>query len=641
MAFDRKQYAVAIPMLKKEYNKSKSRIEKGKLAMMIGESFRHTNQSPASIEWYLTAYDFGAGEEALKQHAYALKRNGQYKEAKEAFKNLGIEIGSPYEYRREIQACDLAIGWNGEDKKSREYKISPASFNSSDSEYAPTIYPDQQLLFTSDRSAATGEETYNWTGNAFSDIFTVNLNNNEIENFSPLINSVHNEGTVAFNASFTEMYFSRCYTNEKRGDNHCKLMVTTQEDKAWTIPQPLSFVEEKVNYGHPALSADGQTMYFSSDHPDGWGGYDIYYVEKSLDGWGEPKLMSRDINTQGDEKFPSVDQDTFYFSSDYHAGLGGLDIFRIYRMKNGRWSSPQNLKPPVNSSEDDFGLVVNTLAKNKKGVLQSGFFSSSRQDGMGGDDIYQYEKVVPPPPPPPPPTPDTVETEKPKPIVYKMLLDVYVLEKIYKIPNNPNSAVLGRRPLGEATLDVNFGKEKKSFPVGPDGLVQIELDEETDYRFFASKAEYLNNTGNFSSKGIGKDPASPIKKFELEIELDKIFRNTEINLDNIYYDFDDWAIRPDAEPTLNQLATTLAQNPTIRIELASHTDCRGPSTYNETLSQKRAQSAVDYLITKGIATERLTAKGYGENAPAVECNCKFCEEEEHQANRRTTFKVVD
>ncbi len=639
MAFDRKQYAVAIPMLKKEYKKSKSRIEKGKLAMMIGESYRHTNQSPASIEWYLTAYDSGAGEEALKQHAYALKRDGQYEAAKTAFKNLGIEIGSPYEYRREIQACELAIGWNKEEETYREYKISPAAFNSADSEYAPTIFSDQQLLFTSDRNAATGEATYNWTGNAFSDIFTVNLNSNEIEGFSPLINSIHNEGTAAFNADYSEMYFSRCYTDEKRGDNYCKLMVSNLKDGAWTIPQPLSFVEDKVNYGHPALSADGETMYFSSDHPDGWGGYDIYYVEKSLDSWGEPKLMSRDINTQGDEKFPSVDQDTFYFSSDYHAGLGGLDIFSIYKMKNGRWSSPQNLKPPVNSSEDDFGFVVNTLAKKKKGVLESGFFSSSRQDGMGGDDIYQYEKVIPPLPPPP--VTDTLTTEKPKPIVYKMLLDVYVLEKIYKIPDNPNSAILGRRPLGEATLEVSFGDEKKTYPVGPDGLVQIELDEETDYRFFARKNEYLNNTGNFSSKGIGKDPRNPVKKFELEIELDKIFRNTEINLDNIYYDFDDWAIRPDAEPTLNQLATTLARNPNIRIELASHTDCRGRTAYNQTLSQKRAESAVQYLITKGIATDRLTAKGYGESAPAVECNCTLCQEEEHQANRRTTFKVVD
>ena len=278
MAFDRKQYAVAIPMLKKDYSKSKSRIEKGKIAMMIGESYRRTNQSPASIEWYLTAYDFGAGEEALKQHAYALKRDGQYEAAKRAFKDLGIEIGSPYEYRREIQACELAVGWNGEDKSSREYLVSPASFNSANSEYGPAIYPDQQLLFTSDRSESIGEETYNWTGNSFSDIFRVNLNSNEIESFSPSVNSIHNEGTAAFNASFTEMYFSRCYSEDKRADNYCKLMVTTREGDAWSTPHPLPFVEDKTNYGHPAISADGQIMYFSSDHSDGWGGYDIYYV---------------------------------------------------------------------------------------------------------------------------------------------------------------------------------------------------------------------------------------------------------------------------------------------------------------------------------------------------------------------------
>lgn len=635
MAFDRKQYSVAIPMLKKEYKKSKSRIERGKIAMMIGESYRKTQQTEASIEWYQTAYEYAVGEAALKQYAYALKRTGQYEKAKQAFKDLGIEIGSPYEYRREIQACDLAMSWSGKEK-SQEYLVEPAGFNSANSEYAPVLYPQEQLLFTSDRTGTTGEEMYNWTGDAFTDIFAIDLNSNEISYFDANINSIHNEGTVAFNPAFTEIYFSRCYSEEKREDSYCKLMMSTKDGDSWTVPEPLSFVREKVNYGHPALSSDGQTLYFSSDDSDGWGGYDIYFCTRTGGDWSEPKLLSRGINTPGDEKFPTVHEDTLYFSSDYIAGMGGLDIFKTYKMGD-RWSPAHNLKAPINSSEDDFGFIVNIFSKNKKGILQSGYFTSSRTNGKGGDDIYLYEKVVPPPPPP---APDTVTTE-PEPIVYKMLLDVYILEKIYKTPNNPNSAVLGRKPLPGATVAANFGKNKKEYAVDKNGLIQIELEEDMDYSFFASKADYLNNTGKFSSKGIGKDPNNPVVKFELEIELDKIFKNTEITLDNIYYDFDKWDIRPDAEPTLNQLAVTLSQNPNINIELASHTDCQGRASYNESLSQKRAQSAVDYLISKGIAPERLTARGYGENALAIDCACQRCTEEEHQANRRTTFKVVD
>jgi len=167
------------------------------------------------------------------------------------------------------------------------------------------------------------------------------------------------------------------------------------------------------------------------------------------------------------------------------------------------------------------------------------------------------------------------------------------------------------------------------------------LDRESDYNFLASKDGYLNRSSSFSSKGIGEDPDNPINKFEIEIELDKIFKNTEINLANIYYDYNEYFIRDDAKPTLNKLATVLQQNPNISIQLASHTDCRGPSGYNQDLSQRRAQSAVDYLISEGIEGNRLSAVGYGEGALAIDCICSRCSEDDHQANRRTTFKVLD
>jgi peptidoglycan-associated lipoprotein len=227
------------------------------------------------------------------------------------------------------------------------------------------------------------------------------------------------------------------------------------------------------------------------------------------------------------------------------------------------------------------------------------------------------------------------------PEAYKIILEVYVLEKIFAEPDNPNSKVLGRRPLKNAVLDKTANEKKQHYNTREEGMVRLELAENTDYFFNASNAGYLSGAGKFSTKGIARDPQNPVQTFELEIVLDKIYTNKEIVLENIYYDYDKWNIRPDAEPTLNRLADMLLQNPGIRIQLGSHTDCRGEDRYNQTLSQKRAQSAVNYLIGKGIDESRLSALGYGETNPAMNCACSQCSENEHQANRRTTFKILE
>ena len=216
-----------------------------------------------------------------------------------------------------------------------------------------------------------------------------------------------------------------------------------------------------------------------------------------------------------------------------------------------------------------------------------------------------------------------------------------MLEKIFANPDDPNSKVLGRKPLTGATVQAEFGSKKQPFTVKEDGYFKMELSENMDYNFLAALEGYLSNGARFSTKGIAKDPANPVQTYEIEIVLDKIYRNREIVLENIYYDYDKWDIRPDAEPTLNRLADVLKQNPAIRIQLGSHTDCRGNDNYNEDLSQKRAQSAVNYLISKGIDAGRLSALGYGETQPADACACTRCSETQHQANRRTTFKVVE
>lgn len=633
MAFERKQYSVAVDMLNKEYKKADSRVEKGKIAFLLAESYKKINKNSSAISWYKTAYDNQYGVDALKEYSYALKKNEQYEDAMASFKELGLEIGSPYEYRKEIIACKIALDWQKQGGMTG-YEIEQTSFNSTSAEYAPTPYLNNQIVFTSDRSDAKGDDIYNWTGGKFSDLFIANTKSNTVESFSSIINTPNNEGTIAFNKNFTEMYFSRCYDSEDV-DYFCKLMHSSKEGDSWTEPVVLDFVEPNVNYGHPTLSSDGSSLYFSADHPDGWGGYDIFISERTPDGWDTPRPLSRTINSDNDEKFPFMHNDTLYFASNGHTGMGGLDVFRSVKTSDDAWSPIINLKAPINSGWDDFGYVVDPNFKPSGDILHEGYFSSSRVDGKGSDDIYRFVKKVPPPPPPKP-----IE-ENPEPIVHKLILDGYVVEKIFQFADNPNSKVLGRKPLLDSKVEINVNGKKRTITVDDEGKFTLELEENTDYSFFGSHEGYFNNSTKFSSKGIGKDDNNPIQKFEVEIVLDKIFKNKEITLDNIYYDFDQWNIRRDAEPTLNELANTLLQNPNIKIQMASHTDCRGKTNYNQTLSQRRAQSAVDYLITKGVESERLQAKGFGKSAPAIDCLCSRCSEEEHQANRRTTFSVID
>ncbi len=631
-AYDRKQYAVAVDFLQKEYRKSKSRVERGKIAYMLADSYRQMNQDDQSIEWFEIAYTNGYGIEALEQYAYSLKKAERYKEARQAFVDLGFEIGSPYEYRREVNACEVAQTWK-EDEKYAGYQVREADFNSNGSDYAPVLFGDQSILFTSDRSSGKDDETYLWTGRSFSDIFEYSPEDLTIEPVDLPINTENNEGTIAFNKDFSELFFTRCFSEDKWEDAYCQIYVSEkQPDGNWSEPVPLSFQETEVNYGHPALSADENRLYFSANHPEGWGGYDIWYTERVPEGWSDPQLMNRSINTMGDEKFPSVDGDTLYFASNNHTGMGGLDIFKSYTLNNGSWSPAYNLLPPINSGADDFGLVIDRRKSSKEGVLQTGYFSSSRGSGTGVDDIFRFEKVVPPPRP---------EPEEPVVVEYKMLLKGFVLEKIYDNPDDPNSRVLGRKALPGAKVDIEFGEIQKKVEVGEDGLFELTLEEDMDYVFTASKKDYLTSASRFSTKGIGKDPNQPVQEFEVEIVLDRIYTDKEIVLENIYYDFDRWEIRDDAKPTLDELVDILELNPDRRIQMGSHTDCRGNPRYNLDLSQRRAQSAVDYLISKGISSERLIARGYGENSPANDCVCSRCSEDEHQENRRTTFLFLE
>jgi peptidoglycan-associated lipoprotein len=633
-AYDLKQYAVATNFLQKEFIKAKTKGEKGKIAFQLGESFRQLHNDTKAATWYKQSYDNASNLDALREYTYCLKRSENYKEAAAAFKNLGLEVGSPYEYRREITACNVAAAWI-DDAKYSGYTVEAAGFNSAAADYSPSVIEGGKVVISSDRTTSTGDANYTWTGNKFSDLYIVE--NNTARNFDKQINTPFNEATAAFSGDNTDMFFTKS-GGELEAIQTTKIYYSKRVGSAWTTPEILPFCKEKINYSTPSISKDGKTLFFASNDTEGWGGYDLYECKKTSDGFVEPKIIGRSLNTQGNEAYPYSDGDTLYFSSDFHTGMGGYDIFKTYRLNDGSWSSPQNMKFPVNSGSDDFGYTIDNQTIRSEGIIQQGYFTSNRVGGKGGDDIYKFERKTPLP------RPIVIVPDKPKdnkPIVYKNFLDIIVLEKVFQFTDNPNSKVMGRKPLSESKVSVLMNGKRRELTVNTEGVASLELDTDMDYNLTGTHEGYLNNSGKFTSKGLGKDVSNPIQRFEVEIVLDKIYKNKEITLDNIYYDYDKWDIRSDAQPTLNRLAETLLENPSVKIQLSSHTDCRGKDDYNGILSQKRAESAVNFLISKGIPTERLTAKGYGESSPAAPCDCAKCTEDQHQVNRRTTFKVLE
>lgn len=643
-AFERKQYAKAAKLLTEEYNKSKLTTERGKKAFYIGESYRIINEVDKAEEWYLKSYDAAYGADALKGYAFSLKQLENYKEAINQFKELGIEIGDKYKYQREIVACGQSASW-ARDKDKSDYKIELLDFNSNTADYDPVPFKDDQIIITSDRSSSTGEDTYQWTGNNFSDLFLVDLKNDRISNFSETINSPYNEGTITFNNDFTEAFFSRCGDGSKAEIQNCKLMRSEFVNNAWSEPEVLSIVEDGINYSHPALSNDGKRLYFSTDDPDGLGGFDIYETRRTSEGWSEPQNLGTSINTEGNEVSPFIDMDTLYFASDHHIGMGGLDIFKTTRISTNRFGPLENLRAPINSGADDFGFVVDyRKVEDDPRVVHTGYFTSTRKDGKGNDDIYKFSKMLPPPPIEETPVDTTTEpviVEETPQIEYKLILTGQVVEKVFINPEDPNSRVTGKTAIPKAKVQINFRDTSFSVVTDDKGEFEIELEEQEVYLFTGTKEDYLSKDASFSTRGIERNPKNPIQRFRTEIELDKVYKGVDIVLEGIYYDLDKADIRPDARPILNRLANILLRNPDIRIELASHTDCQGSSPYNQSLSQRRAESAVDYLTKKGISADRMVAQGYGETQLLTDCACSRCSDTEHQLNRRTTFKILE
>jgi outer membrane protein OmpA-like peptidoglycan-associated protein len=424
-------------------------------------------------------------------------------------------------------------------------------------------------------------------------------------------------------------------------DAWCKLMYSYMRGGIWSTPEPFWFVEEGINYGHPAFAANGTTLFFSSDDTKGLGSHDLYISQyDEAEGWSEPVNLGAAINTSGREQYPTVFMDTLFFSSDKIAGLGGLDIFKTYLGADGNWVPPINLRAPINSGADDFGFVIDTFTPRAEGTLMQGYFTSSREGGSGNDDIYAFAvkgKTV---------DIDVAETpedevQEEELIDYQLYLVLKVMEPQYKVQGDPNSPKVGKRALPNGPVIVSDGLTDQRFVTDELGQFLIRLEWGKEYTFTAKYRDHLSMKYTLNTAEIEKDKEKPQKTINQILELDPIFINKEIVIDNIFYDFDQWAIREDARPPLDQLSIILKNNPQINIQISSYTDCRGTDEYNLELSQKRAEAAVEYLKSTGIPGRRLSAQGYGESNLVIKCVCEDCTEEQHQANRLTTFKIID
>ena len=615
------EYFDAIDQFKDAYSKTKKadKNTKSELVFMIAECYRLVNDPKNAETWYKLAVKSSYSKpDAQFWLAESMKKNGKHQQAIEEYKKYKQIAPSDARADQEIRSCELAIEWmrNPEAYKVEELK----EINSKEADFSPAYGRDDfgMIYFTSSRDDAAGNKTHGATGQSFTDIFESRIDKKSKWS-TPVpvgvINSDFEDGTPAFSSDYKELYFTRCEAG-KREKKGCVIMYSKKTGDIWSDPKNIGILPDSLVAAHPSISPDGSTLYFVSDIEGGFGKKDIWKVTGAGSGaWSKPVNLGPDINTSGDELFPYEREDgTLYFASDGQIGMGGLDIFKAKPQPDGSWTV-QNMKPPINSFADDFGIAFEN--GNERGI-----FTSTRK-GRGNDELYSFE--LPP-----------------------LKFNVTGLVKDEKT----GTAITGSLVQLIASDGSNLQAE-----TGTGGDFKFALKADVDYIFLASKRGYLNGKEKETTKGQEKS-----REFMVSILLTPI--DKPIELPNILYDFGKWDLRPESMISLDKLIETLIDNPNVTIELMSHTDSRDTEEYNQDLSQKRAQVVVQYLIEKGIESARLSAKGYGESTPKVVdaliaaqnpflkngtalteqyINSLSSDEQKeiaHQINRRTEFRVL-
>lgn len=601
VAFNNKKYNTAAVLYKKIYAKVKEEDQKAVINFKIAESFRLSNNFKQAFDWYEQLINTKYPDpKILYSYGLLLKNFERYDDAARAFNDYLFEVPGDKNAQREMEACKLAAQWKQTPEKYNINNIK--ELNTVNSDYAPFV-SDGKITWSSSRTESTGNIIFEWTGQKCADIFEAALSNQNFGNASKvngLVNSNYNEGVAWVDSSNTTMYFTQCNGTDGKGLN-CKIYVSYKQNNQWIAPQVLPFCSDSFSVGHPAMTADNKRMYFASNMPGSLGEKDIYYIDyNALTGkWGTPKNLGPLVNTTEDDMFPSVHTDgKIYFASKGHYGMGGLDLFYT-KDSAGTFTKAINLKSPINSGGDDFGITFTNA--NAGGAMA--YYSSNRVGGVGDDDLYSISV---------------------KPYLF------LVKGKVINQEDN--------QPMSAAQL--NFAsKTPLQLKTDNKGEFVAELALNNEFDLTAAKDKFFKSMPiKVSSVGVTNDTTVQVTIYLTPIPDE----NVELTLQGIYYDLDKADIRPDAAKVLDSLASILTNNPTLVIELASHTDSRADEAYNLKLSQRRAQSCVDYLVKKGIAKARLQAVGYGESKLINDCaDGVDCTEEQHQENRRTTFRVLN
>lgn len=606
------KYAYAAEIYQKLADKKKPKLSD---LERLADCYHKMNDYEAAETWYSrVVQDPASKADNLLSYGTVLKNNGRYAEAKKVLQDYVTKAGKSKKVENEIAGCDSAIVWLANPTKHQIKNES--AINTVNAEFS-TFPENGKLYYIGQPDAGILKTIDGRTGNGYLKVYSANRSSDNSLN-TPLFDNqlIYNKedlhvGPITGNKAKNVFYLTRTYTGKdvaktkeagkKYKTNNLELYIYSNNGNGWDI-QPFQYNNVKqYSVGHAALSTDEKILYFVSDMPGGQGGTDIWYSELQTDGsWGQPKNAGTSINTEGDEMFPHIAADgTLYYSTNGLPGMGGLDIFSAKGTRN-QWNGVKNMGYPVNSANDDFSFVV-------YGQEGSGYLSSNRKGGAGDDDIYSFSIIK-----------------------QKIILALKGITYNKKTSEELPAAAVSLLTSNNQLVSKAFSKDNGTF--------YFELSPDTDYTILAQKEKFYADSVSISTKGVTES-----KTFEIALRLDPLLeKGKTIRIENIHYDFDKDNIRPDAAKILNELVRTLRDNPTLKIELASHTDSRGSDVYNEDLSQRRAQSAVNYLVSRGIARERLVAKGYGEKRLLNRCaNGVACSVAEHQENRRTEFTILE
>lgn len=570
------EYYDAATQYKKAYSQTKSKEKplRGQRALKMADCYRRINYTQKAIASYNNAVRYKQVDSTALLHLGRLQlKNGSYKEAEKTFVMLQDSMPQNILVKNGLQSARMAPKWKSEAQYSGYTVKKQELFNSRRAEYSPVLAGDDysQLYFSSTRNQAKGDELSGITGTKNADIFFSQKDDkgkwSKPEPIESELNTELDEGACAFTPDSKTMYLTLCKTDPSY-PRFAQIATAQRSDASWSKATPIEITKDTLStFAHPAVSPDGMWLYFVSDMPGGMGGYDIWRIQMTSHGLIGLENLGTPINTPGNEMFPTFRPNgELYFSSDGHPGFGGLDVF-IAKPDSTHWEL-EHPGAPLNSAGDDFGMTF-------EGLHNRGYFCSNRGDARGWDHIYSFEKQ------------EVVQTVKGW--VYEK--DGYELPEalVYMVGNDGTNLKLSVKGDGSFTEYIKPG---------------------VDYVFLGTCKGYLNHT-----EELRVEPVLESEEYVLQFPLASI--TAPVLIDNIFYDFDKATLRPESTEALDKLISLLNENPNVTIELSAHTDYRGSASYNVRLSQRRAESVVNYLIEHGIAEDRLSPMGYGKMKPKV------------------------